>query len=41
MATDALIIAKKMGFNDANFFLDKIELSKYYNLITDLFNSKN
>ena len=41
MATDALIIAKKMGFNDANFFLDKIELSKHYALITDLFNSKN
>ena len=40
MATDALIIAKKMGFNDANFFLDKIELSKHYNLITDLFKSK-
>jgi hypothetical protein len=39
MATDALITSKKMGFINSDFFLKKVELSKYHNLITNIFNN--
>ena len=40
LALVAINKAKKLGFNDANFFLNKIELSKYYDTIMNLFNTK-